>query len=76
MCHVTMVAQYVYMNGVMREMKGIVAEVGIKMYAEGRKWVLNSILFADDKVFIAENESDLQDLVSAFDSVCKRRKLN
>ncbi len=26
-------------------------------------------------VFIAENESDLQNLVSVFDSVCKRRKL-
>ncbi len=45
------------------------------MYAEGRKWVLNSILFAGDTVFIAENESDLQNLVSDFDSVCKRRKL-
>ncbi len=26
-------------------------------------------------VLIAENESDLQNLVSVFDSVCKRRKL-
>ncbi len=59
----------------MREMKGKVGEVGVRMYAEGRKWVLNSILFADDTVFIAENESDLQNLVSVFDSVCKRRKL-
>ncbi len=39
------------------------------------KWVLNSILFADDTVLIAENESDLQKLVTVFDSVCKRRKL-
>ncbi len=45
------------------------------MYAEGRKWVLNSILFADDTVLIEENESDLQNLVSVFDTVCKRRKL-
>ncbi len=62
----------IYMDGVMREMKG---KVGVRMYAEGRKWVLNSILFADDTVLIAENESDLQKLVSVFDSVCKRRKL-
>ncbi len=45
------------------------------MFAEGRKWVLNSILFADDTVLIAEKESDLQNLVSVFDSVCKRRQL-
>ncbi len=37
--------------------------------------MLNSILFADDTVFVADNESDLQNLVNVFDSVCKRRKL-
>ncbi len=37
--------------------------------------MLNSILFADDTVLIAENESDLQNLFSVFNSVCKRRKL-
>ncbi len=66
----------IYMDVVMREMKGRVGEVGVKMYAEGRKWVLNSILFSDDTVLIAENESDFyKNLVSVFDSVCKRRKL-
>ncbi len=59
----------------MIEMKGKVGEVGVRMYAVGRKWVLNSILFADDTVLIAENESDLQNLVNVFDRVCKRRKL-
>ncbi len=62
-------------DGVMREMKGKIGEVGVSMYAEGRKWVLNSILFADDTVLIAENESDLQNWVSVFDSVCKGRQL-
>ncbi len=56
MCHVTMAAMFsIYMDGVMREMKGSVGGVGVRMYAEGRKWVLNSILFADDTVLIAEN---------------------
>ncbi len=36
----------IYMDGVMREVKGRVGEVEVRMYAEGRKWVLNSILFA------------------------------
>ncbi len=36
------------MDGVMREMKGKVEEVGVTMYAEGRKWVLNSVLFAEN----------------------------
>ncbi len=62
---------YIYMVG--REMKDKVGEVGVKMYAEGRKWVMNSILF--DTVLIAENESDLTNLVSVIDNVCKRRKL-
>ncbi len=46
---------HIYMDGVMREMRGKAGEVGVGMYAEGRKWVLNSILFADDTVLIAEN---------------------
>ncbi len=58
----------------MREVKGKVEEAGVRMYAEGRKWELNSILFADDTVLIAEKENDLQKLVSVFDIVCKRRK--
>ncbi len=33
----------IYMDGVMREMKGKVGEVGVRMYTEGRKWVLNSV---------------------------------
>ncbi len=31
----------IYMDGVMREVKGKVGEVGVKPYNEGRKWVLN-----------------------------------
>ncbi len=38
----------IYMDGVMREMKDKVGDVGVRMYTEGRKWVLNSILFSDD----------------------------
>ncbi len=56
----------IYMDGVTREAKGKVGEVGVKMYDKGRKWVLNSFLFADDTVLIAEGENDIQNLVSVF----------
>ena len=42
---------------------------------DGRKWLLNTILFADDTVLLAESERELQRMVEVFDSVCKRRKL-
>ncbi len=44
----------IYMTGVMREMKGKVVEIGVRMYAEGWKLGQNSILFADDTVLSAE----------------------
>ncbi len=50
----------IYMDGVIREVKGKVGEVGVIMYDEGRKWVLNSVLFADDTVLIAESESKVR----------------
>ena len=48
--------------------------VGVERCVNGEKWVLNTFLFADDTLVIAENESKIQNLVSVFD-VCKRRKL-
>ncbi len=34
----------IYMDGVVRKVKGKVGEVGAKTFAEGRNWVLNSIV--------------------------------
>ncbi len=34
----------IYMVGVIREMKGKVGEVGVRMFNKGRKWVMNSIV--------------------------------
>ncbi len=44
------------MDGVMREVKSKVGEVGVKMYNEGTKWELNSILFAGDTVLITKTQ--------------------
>ncbi len=65
-----------YVDGVIREMKTKVGEVGMEMRVNDGKWIqLNAVLSDDDTVLIAENESDLQKLVNVFNSVCKRRKL-
>ncbi len=53
-----------YMDGVIREMKAKIWEVGVRMFAEGRKWALISILCAGDTVLFAGNESDLLNLFS------------
>ncbi len=34
----------IYMDGIIREMKGKVGEVGVKMFAMERNWVLNLIV--------------------------------
>ena len=65
----------IYMDGVIREMKAKIGDVGVSMSVDGGKWCVNTILFADDTVLIAESEKDLQKLVSEFDNVCRRRKL-
>ncbi len=44
----------IYVDGVMREVRGKVGEVGVRMYVEGRKWVHSIYLLMT--VLIAENE--------------------
>jgi len=64
-----------FMDGVVREMKAKVGNVGVEMSIDKSKWKLNTILFADDTVLLAESEKDLQKLVNEFSTVCVRRKL-
>ncbi len=65
MCNAAMVVQYLY-GWCYERSEG--QSWGSWSKTEGRKWVLNSILFADDTVLIAEKESDLQKLVRVFDA--------
>ena len=58
-----------YMDGVIREMKARAGNVGIELCTNGDKWLVNTILFADDTVLIAKSESELQRLVGVFDDV-------
>ena len=39
------------------------------------KWLVNTVLFADDTVLITKSESELQRQVGVFDDVCRKRKL-
>ncbi len=64
-----------YMDGVIREMKAKAGDAKVEMCVNNGKWVLNTVLFADDTGLIAGNGGDLQKLVNVFDSVCKRWKL-
>ncbi len=59
----------------MRKMKTKVRNEGAKLRLNGQDWSVVTCLFADDTVFLAESEGDLQRLVNGFYSVCKKRKL-
>ncbi len=56
-------------------MKSKVVNAGAKLRLNGEVWSVGTCLFADDTVFLAESEGDLQRVVNEFYSVCKRRKL-
>jgi len=64
-----------FMDRVVREIKAKVGNVGVEMIIDKTKWKLNTILFVDDTVLLAESIKDLQKLVKEFSTVCVRRKL-
>ena len=65
-----------YMDGVVREMNARARGMGLKLIDESEnEWEMNQLLFADDTVIVADSEEKLNQLVSEFGRVCKRRKL-
>ena len=52
-----------YMDGVMREVNARVMNRGVRLERDGREWMVNSLVYADDTVLIAETEEGLKRLV-------------
>ena len=64
-------------------MDGVVREVNVRLHgkglellsANGGRFEINQLLFADDTALVADSEEKLCRLVSKFGRVCERRKL-
>ena len=66
----------VYMDGVVREVNVRVLGKELElMSANGGRFEINPLLFADDRALVADSEEKLYRLVSEFLRVCARRKL-
>ena len=66
----------VYMDGVVREVNVRVLGKGLgPLSANGGRFEINQLLFADVTALVADSEDKLCRLVSDFGRVCERRKL-
>ena len=63
----------VWMDGVVREVNGRVLWKRLELLrANGGRFEINQLLFADDTALVADSEEKLGRLVSEFGRVCKR----
>ena len=66
----------VHMDGVVGKVNVRVLGKGLELLsANGGRFVINQLLFADDTALVADSEEKLCRLVSGFGRVCERRKL-
>ena len=66
----------VYIDGVIREVNIRVLGKGLELLsANGGRFEINQLLYADDAALVADSEEKLCRLVSEFGRVCERRKL-
>ena len=66
----------VYVDGVFREVNVRVLGKGLELLsANGGRFEINQLLFADDTALVADSQEKLCRLVSEFGRVCERRKL-
>ncbi len=75
MCDVALLFN-VYMDGVVREVNARMLGRGlILVYADGREWNLNQLLFADDTALVADLKGKLRQLVEESGRVCKKEEI-
>ena len=67
----------VFMDGVMKEVRESVGDVGATMWDARRntEWKVEWLMFADDTVLVGDSEEKLERLVQEFGRVCHRWKL-
>ena len=65
----------IYMDSMMKEWKVRIQGQGAELHENGSVWKIPACLYADDAVLFAESEENLQSMVSEFNRVCERRKL-
>ena len=66
----------VYMDGVVREVNVRVLGKGLELLsANGGRFEINQLLFADDTALVADSGEKLCTFVSEFGRACERRKL-
>ena len=66
----------VYMDGVVQQVNVRVLGKGLELLsANGGRFAINQLLFADDTALVADSEEKLCRLVSEFGRVCKKIKL-
>ena len=64
------------MDGVIREVNLRVLGKGLELLsANGGRFEINQILFAEDTALVADSEEKLCRLMNEFGRVCERRKL-
>ena len=68
----------VFLDGVMKEVKERVGDVGASLWDERRncEWKVAWVMYADDTAFVADSVTELQRLIEAFGVVCQERKLS
>ena len=71
-----MVVQCIHKGGVVQEVNVRVLGKWLELLsANGGRFEINQLLFADDTALVADSEEKLGRLVSEFGRVCERRKL-
>ena len=67
---------HIYMDGVVREVNVRVLGKGLELLgANGGRFEINQLLFADDTALVGDSEEKLRRLVTEFGRVSERRKL-